>query len=64
MKGLVETLNKSIEGKGREINEWREKHGIKIQGEPDAPPPGNKAADEGDTGKKKSDGPAGVLVAK
>jgi len=65
MKGLVETLNKSIEGKGREINEWREKHGIKIQGEPDAPPPGAKAADEeGDTGKKKSDGPAGVLVAK
>lgn len=63
MKALVETLNKSIEGKGREINEWREKHGIRIQGEPEAPPSA-KNVEEGDAGKKKSDGPAGVLVAK
>jgi len=60
MQGLVETLNKSIEAKGREINEWREKHGIKIQGEPEAPPK-NPAVEENE-GKKKSDGPSGVLV--
>jgi len=57
---LVDTLNKSIEAKGREINEWREKHGIRIQGEPEAPTPAAAAA-EGE-GKKKSDGPSGVLV--
>ena len=60
MKGLVETLNKGIEAKGMEINEYREKHGIKIQGEPDQP--ARSQADEADG--KKSDGPAGVLVAK
>jgi len=60
MQGLVETLNKSIEAKGREINEWREKHGIKIQGEPE-PPAKTPTADETE-GKKKSDGPSGVLV--
>jgi len=62
MQGLVETLNKSIEAKGREINEWREKHGIKIQGEPE-PANKNPAAVDGGEGKKKSDGPSGVLVA-
>lgn len=60
MTGLVDTLNKSIEAKGREINEWREKHGIKIQGEPEAPAK-NPAIEEPE-GKKKSDGPSGVLV--
>ena len=62
MQGLVEQLNKGIEAKGREINEYREKHGIKIQGEPE---PASKPAttDEAEGGKKKSDGPSGVLVA-
>jgi len=64
MKGLIDALNKSVEAKGREINEWREKHGIKIQGEPDAPPPGAKNAGGEEDSKKKTDGPAGVLVAK
>lgn len=62
MIGLVETLNKSIEAKGKEINEWREKHGIKIQGEPEQPANKNPAVDEAPEGKKKTDGPSGVLV--
>jgi len=61
MIALVDTLNKSIEANGREINEWREKHGIRIQGEPEPPSPAAGAAAE-EEGKKKSDGPSGVLV--
>jgi prefoldin subunit 2 len=57
MKALVETLNKNIENKGREINEYREKHGIRIQGEPE------QSEKKESSPAKKSDGPSGVLVA-
>ena len=51
---LIETLNKQVEAKGKEINEYREKYGIRVRGE-QAP---EQAAED-----KKSSSTQGVLVA-
>ncbi|XP_054760558.2 prefoldin subunit 2-like [Lytechinus pictus] len=53
---LTKTLTKQMENKGREINEYREKHNLKVRGE--QPP------DQAPTEKSDSSGSAGVLVSK
>ena len=45
-----------MESKGREINEYREKHNLKVRGE--------QPADQAPTEKADSSGSAGVLVSK
>ena len=51
---LIETLNKQVEAKGKEINEYREKYGIRVRGE---------QAPEQTAEEKKSSSTQGVLVA-
>ncbi|XP_041469957.1 uncharacterized protein LOC121419571 [Lytechinus variegatus] len=53
---LTKTLTKQMENKGREINEYREKHNLKVRGE--QPP------DQAPMEKSDSSGSAGVLVSK
>ncbi|XP_030833531.1 prefoldin subunit 2 [Strongylocentrotus purpuratus] len=51
---LTKGLTKQMESKGREINEYREKHNLKVRGE--------QPADQAPTEKADSSGSAGVLV--
>lgn len=51
---LVEALNKQVEAKGKEINDYREKHNIRVKGE--------QAPDQADEGTAKAN-TQGVLVA-
>ena len=53
---LVDTLSVQLENKGKELNSYREKHGIRIRGEDDS-------QEEKSSDAPKS-GTSGVLVAK
>ncbi|KAM5126444.1 prefoldin subunit 2, partial [Mantella aurantiaca] len=53
---IIETLTVQLQAKGRELNEYREKHNIRLMGEEEPKP--NK---DGDGAGTKS-GSAGVLV--
>ena len=55
MTKIVETLQKQLESKGTEINQYRETHNLKIKGEE------NKEVEKQDKDSAKS---GGVLVAK
>ncbi|XP_002742362.1 prefoldin subunit 2-like [Saccoglossus kowalevskii] len=56
IKKLVESLNEQIELKGKQINEYREKYNIRVQGE--------QGTEDGQLDKKEKPGTQGVLVAK
>ena len=51
---LVEALTKQVEAKGKEINDFREKHNIRVKGE--------QAPDQADVSNDKAN-TQGVLVA-
>ncbi|XP_071485359.1 prefoldin subunit 2-like [Diadema antillarum] len=53
---LTENLTKQMEMKGREINEYREKHNLRVRGEQPTEQPASQAAD--------STASSGVLVSK
>ncbi|NWH50016.1 PFD2 protein, partial [Fregata magnificens] len=55
---IIETLNQQLQAKGRELNEFREKHNIRLVGEDDPKQPPKEGA-EGAGAKGSS---AGVLV--
>ncbi|XP_025070266.1 prefoldin subunit 2 [Alligator sinensis] len=55
---IIETLNQQLQTKGRELNEFREKHNIRLMGEDDQKQPPKDSA-EGSGPKASS---AGVLV--
>lgn len=54
---IIETLNGQLQTKGRELNEFREKHNIRLMGEDEKQPP--KEGGDGSGAKPSS---AGVLV--
>lgn len=56
---LIESLQTQIVAKGKEINDFREKHNIKFQGEAESE---QKSASSNENAQAKSGG--GVLVAK
>uniref|UniRef100_A0A8B9PVY2 Prefoldin subunit 2 n=1 Tax=Apteryx owenii TaxID=8824 RepID=A0A8B9PVY2_APTOW len=55
---IIETLNQQLQTKGRELNDFREKHNIRLMGEDDQKQPSKENA-EGAGAKTSS---AGVLV--
>ncbi|KAG9466936.1 hypothetical protein GDO78_015857 [Eleutherodactylus coqui] len=55
---IIETLGTQLQAKGRELNEYREKHNIRVMGEDDQKQPPKESGD-GSGGKPSS---AGVLV--
>uniref|UniRef100_A0A8C0GY37 Prefoldin subunit 2 n=1 Tax=Chelonoidis abingdonii TaxID=106734 RepID=A0A8C0GY37_CHEAB len=55
---IIETLTQQLQAKGQELNEFREKHNIRVMGEDDQKPPPKESADG--AGAKTSS--AGVLV--
>ncbi|XP_061462104.1 prefoldin subunit 2 [Rhineura floridana] len=55
---IIETLSQQLQTKGRELNEFREKHNIRLMGEDDQKAPSKENAEE--AGAKASS--AGVLV--
>ncbi|XP_034955125.1 prefoldin subunit 2 [Zootoca vivipara] len=55
---IIETLTQQLQTKGRELNEFREKHNIRLMGEDDQKAP-SKDSTEGSGGKASS---TGVLV--
>ncbi|KAM6435385.1 death effector domain-containing protein isoform 3-T4 [Liasis olivaceus] len=55
---IIETLSQQLQTKGRELNEFREKHNIRLMGEDDQKAP-SKESPEGAAAKSSS---AGVLV--
>lgn len=55
---IIETLSQQLQTKGRELNEFREKHNIRLMGEDDQKAP-SKESPEGAGAKASS---AGVLV--
>ncbi|KAJ6652089.1 hypothetical protein lerEdw1_013346 [Lerista edwardsae] len=55
---IIETLSQQLQAKGRELNEFREKHNIRLMGEDDQKTPSKESA-EGSGAKASS---AGVLV--
>ncbi|XP_053224154.1 prefoldin subunit 2 [Podarcis raffonei] len=55
---IIETLTQQLQTKGRELNEFREKHNIRLMGEDDQKAPSKDSA-EGSGGKASS---TGVLV--
>ncbi|XP_070586397.1 prefoldin subunit 2 [Erythrolamprus reginae] len=55
---IIETLSQQLQTKGRELNEFREKHNIRLMGEEEQKPPA-KESPEGAAAKSSS---AGVLV--
>ncbi|XP_044305149.1 prefoldin subunit 2 isoform X1 [Varanus komodoensis] len=55
---IIETLSQQLQTKGRELNEFREKHNIRLMGEDDQKTP-SKESTEGAGAKSSS---AGVLV--
>ncbi|XP_069463290.1 prefoldin subunit 2 isoform X2 [Ambystoma mexicanum] len=56
---IIESLNLQLQTKGRELNEFREKHNIRVMGEDDQKQPA-KESGSGAAGSKASS--AGVLV--
>ncbi|VFV20412.1 prefoldin subunit 2 [Lynx pardinus] len=54
---IIETLTQQLQAKGRELNEFREKHNIRLMGEDDKP-----AAKENSEGAGAKSTSAGVLV--
>ncbi|KAM9264540.1 death effector domain-containing protein [Morus bassanus] len=55
---IIETLNQQLQAKGRELNEFREKHNIRLVGEDDPKQPPKEGAE----GAGAKGGSAGVLV--
>ncbi|XP_074979114.1 prefoldin subunit 2 [Caretta caretta] len=55
---IIETLTQQLQAKGQELNEFREKHNIRVMGEDDQKPPPKESSDG--AGAKTSS--AGVLV--
>ncbi|NXN12703.1 PFD2 protein, partial [Indicator maculatus] len=55
---IIETLNQQLQAKGRELNDFREKHNIRLVGEEDPKQPPK----EGPEGAGAKGGAAGVLV--
>ncbi|KAM6112659.1 death effector domain-containing protein-like isoform 2-T2 [Phoenicopterus ruber ruber] len=55
---IIETLNQQLQAKGRELNEFREKHNIRLVGEDDPKQPPKEGAE----GAGAKGGAAGVLV--
>ncbi|XP_043391510.1 prefoldin subunit 2 [Chelonia mydas] len=55
---IIETLTQQLQAKGQELNEFREKHNIRVMGEDDQKPPPKENSDG--AGAKTSS--AGVLV--
>ncbi|XP_058016744.1 prefoldin subunit 2 [Ahaetulla prasina] len=55
---IIETLTQQLQTKGRELNEFREKHNIRLMGEEEQKPPA-KESPEGAAAKSSS---TGVLV--
>ncbi|XP_067328745.1 prefoldin subunit 2 [Anolis sagrei] len=58
---IIETLSQQLQAKGRELNEFREKHNIRLMGEDDTKG-GAGAAKEGAEGGGAKPSAAGVLV--
>uniref|UniRef100_A0A9L0KBJ1 Prefoldin subunit 2 n=1 Tax=Equus asinus TaxID=9793 RepID=A0A9L0KBJ1_EQUAS len=54
---IIETLTQQLQAKGKELNEFREKHNIRLMGEDEKP-----AAKENSEGAGAKAGSAGVLV--
>ncbi|XP_063002061.1 prefoldin subunit 2 [Elgaria multicarinata webbii] len=53
---IIETLSQQLQTKGRELNEFREKHNIRLMGEDDQKPPSKESTEGAKTTS------AGVLV--
>ncbi|KAH0506096.1 Prefoldin subunit 2 [Microtus ochrogaster] len=54
---IIETLSQQLQAKGKELNEFREKHNIRLMGEDEKP-----AAKENSEGAGAKSSSAGVLV--
>lgn len=57
---IIETLNVQLQTKGRELNEFREKHNIRVMGEDEQKQPAKEESGDGSAGSKATS--AGVLV--
>lgn len=61
---MIESFQSQIVAKGKEINDFREKHNIRFQGEAEGGEQPAKSAGEAAAGGSKAGTSGGVLVAK